>query len=466
MTALKHKKVYGKVIMARKGRRHSGKKLQPPLPDAKDEPVIPKYFSMIRGSGYSKAEEERREIIPGPMPRAGETPRTVAGRRPLLPISPFPGPAPEPERVPLLIRAARYFATILGVEPERPIPMPVVPELNFPALYTRFPVMKTVTKTTDVAGEIAVTYSHSFATIPGVVITVKDPDNVFGTVFATTLTGFEVRLFKIDHNHGGTVDDDGAHTPTINADGDHVHTVTGTISWTEHSNYGRLVLANYTDYEKLHKHANITSGMGSAHRHVNNPTGYESAHTHTNPNTGTESNHTHTIPATDGPDDCDTAVIWIYAGTNCTVGNCIDGWNESSYALCSHWHPNTGKVTGSDGGHSHSIGGTSAGSSHRHTVGDTQLESAHTHHIYPTGVGTYADPLGHRHLISNDTLYDHYMKSVDISADLWTSAKESPYHAHTGANIVAHGHVVPSDGRVLLKNTNVTITYMAQEEEN
>jgi hypothetical protein len=335
-------------------------KHKPPLPDVKDEPVIPKYFSMIRGSGYNKAEEERREIIPGPMPRAGETPRTIAGRRPLLPISPFPGPAPEPEQVPLLIRAARYFATILGVEPERPIPMPVVPELNFPALYTRFPVMKTVTKTTDATGEISVAYSHSFATIPGVVITVKDPDNVFGTVFTTTLTGFEARMF---------------------ADGDHVHKVQGTGTLDLDTNYGRLVMANYTDYEKLHKHANITSGMGTAHRHVNNPTGYESAHTHSNPSTGSEPNHTHTIPATDGPDDCDTAVIWIYAGTNCTVGNCIDGWNESSYALCSHWHPNSGKNTGSDGGHSHSIGDTYAGSQHRHTVGNTQLESAHTHHM-------------------------------------------------------------------------------------
>jgi hypothetical protein len=53
-----------------------------------------------------------------------------------------------------------------------------------------------------------------------------------------------------------------------------------------------------------------------------------------------------------------------------------------------------------------------------------------------------------------------------MDLDLVTSVKESPYHAHTGGNIGPHGHVVPSDGRVLLKNTNVTITYMAQEEEN
>ena len=489
---LKHKKVQEAIIM-RKGRRHSGKKLQPPLPEAKDELHLPKYFGIIRGSGYNKAEEERRETIPGPMPRADESPRAISGRQPLLQPSPFPVPAPEPEKIPLIIRAARYFTTILGVEPERPVPMPVVPELNFPALYTRFPIMKTVTKMTDINGEITVTYAQSYAAVPGVVISVKDPDNVFGTVFSTTLTGFEVRLFKMDHDHGGTVDNGGIHTPTINADGDHVHSVSGTITWDEYGNYGRLVLANYTDYEKLHTHTNITSAGGSAHRHVNNPTGYESdhthsggatgagtAHSHTNPTTGTGSiNHTHSIPATDGPDDTGNAMVDYICGDLCAdEGCCIQQAIESGFAEDTHYHLNTGKNTGSSGAahthnqgitgtesaHTHSAGTTGAGSSHRHTVGDTQLESDHTHHIYPTGPGTYTDPLGHRHLISNNDLYDHYVTHISIDAFLETSAKESPYHDHSGDEIVAHAHVVAADGRVLLKNTNVTITYIAQEE--
>lgn len=400
--------------MVRKGRRHSGKKLQPPLPEAKDEPVIPKYFNMIRGSGYREAEEERREILPGPMPRSDETPRAIRGRQVLKQRTPFPDPAPEPERIPLLIRGARYFATVLGVEPERPVAMPVVPELNYPALYTRYPIMKTVTKTTDAAGEIAVTYSHTFVTIPGVVITVKDPDNVFGTVFSTTLTGFEVRLFKMEHDHGGVVDDAGAHTPTINADGNHKHQIQGTGSLSLSTNYGRLVLANYTDYEKTHVHSN--------------------------PQTGYESSHTHPKGRTGGPDDTASALTGMSSHNYCAACDdwIVQSFDSASFAESSHWHLNTGLSTGT-------------GTQHRHPQGNT-------------GVDT--NPLGHRHLISDDLLYNHYVYNVDLTLDLWTSQYENPYHAHTGGNIVDHGHGVAADGRVLLKNTNVTITYIAQEESS
>lgn len=438
MTAVKHKKVHERVVMARKGRRFSGKRLQPSLPEAKDEPVIPKYFNMIRGSGYDKAEGERREILPGPMPQSDEIPRPMRGRRVLEQQTPFPGPAPEPEQMPLLIRVARYFAAILGVEPERPVAMPVVPELSYPALYTRFPVMKTVTKMTDAAGEISVPYAQSYATVPGVVITVKDPDNVFGTVFSTTLTGFEVRLFKIDHNHGGVVDDGGIHTPTINPDGYHKHQVTGSISWDEEGNYGRLVMANYTNYETAHVHTQVQTQLESAHKHHVYPTTSAGA-------------HTHPIPATDGPDDTATALIAVTAwGAYCDPGWCIEAFYNDSFAQSSHYHLNSGKVTGSDGAHAHPNIETGAGDAHRHILNST---------------GAAPSP-GHRHLISNDALYDHYITHIDISADLWTSDYESPYHDHSGEQIVAHKHDVPADGRVLLKNTSVTITYIAQEESS
>ena len=420
--------------MARKGRRHSGKRLQPPLPEAKDEPVIPKYFGMIRGSGYNKAEEERREIIPGPMPRAGESPRAVRGGRPILQSTPFPSPAPEAEKLPLLIRAARYFAGVLGVEPERPVAMPVVPELNFPALYTRFPLMKTVTKTTDGAGEISVTYSHTFVTIPGVVITVKDPDNVFGTVFSTTLTGFDVRLFKMDHDHGGVVDDDGAHTPTINADGNHKHQVQGTGSLSLDTKYGRLVLANYTDYETAHVHTQVQTQLESAHKHHVYPTTSAGA-------------HTHSIPHTDGPDDTMNAITFINFGSACVSGACVTGGGGDTFALDTHWHYFSSN-TGSDGAHTHPNIETAHGDAHRHILNST---------------GAAPSP-GHRHLISNNDLYDHYVYNVGLSLDLWTSAYESPYHGHSGGYVNPHGHGVAADGRVLLKNTNVTITYIAQEE--
>lgn len=426
--------------MARKGRRHSGKKLQPPLPEAKDELNLPKYFGIVRGGGYNKAIEERREIIPGPMPRSGETPGPINGRQPIIRGTPFPGPAPEPEHVPLLVRATRYFAEILGIEPERPVSMPVVPELNYPALYTRYPIMKTVTKTTDVNGEISVTYSHTFVTIPGVVISVKDPDNVFGTIFSTTLTGFEVRLFKMDHDHGGVVDDDGAHTPTINADGDHTHKVQGTGSLSLDTNYGRLVLANYTDYEKDHVH---TQGN----------TYYEDSHTHTNPTTAANNRgHTHGLPAYTGAYDNDNELVvtgWS-VGTACASGWCVTGLDGSNVPSTTHWHYLGGSTDGESQSHTHTQGNTGGVPypGHRHGLPDTGGVTG----------------LGHRHLISNDALYNHYVYNVDLTLDLWTSAKEAPYHAHTGADVPVHGHGVASDGRVLLKNTSVTITYVAQEE--
>jgi hypothetical protein len=410
------------------------------LPEAKDEPVIPKYFNMIRGSGYRKAEEERREILPGPMPRSDETPRAIYSRRTLKQQTPFPEPAPEPERVPLIIRILRRFISSLIVEPERPVRMPVVPELNYPALYTRFPMMKTVTKTTDAAGEIAVTFSHLFQTVPGVVITVKDPDNVFGTVFSTTLTGFEVRLFKMDHNHGGVVDDDGQHTPTINADGNHGHNVTGSISWTENSNYGRLVLSNYTDYETGHVHTQVQTQLETDHTHHVYPTVAGGAHTHSYSGWS------------DGPDGVDYALNGLTYGTACVSGSCVSGEHYAEFANEAHDHWVSGTTDGaSPSTHTHTNITTGTGSDHRHLLNDT---------------GTQPNP-GHRHLISNNDLYDHYIHSITgVDISLLVTADESPYHAHSGNQIVKHGHGVAADGRVLLKNTNVTITYIAQEESS
>lgn len=429
--------------MARKGRRHSGKKLEPPLPEAKDELNLPRYFGIIKGGGYNKAVEERREIIPGPMPGAGETPRAISSRHPLLQPNPFPAPTPEPERVPLLIRAARYFAEILGVEPERPVAMPSVPELNFPALYTRFPIMKTVTKTTDANGEITVTYAQSYATIPGVVISVKDPDNVFGTVFSTTLTGFEVRLFKMDHDHGGVVDDGGVHTPTINADGNHSHNVQGTGSVSLDTNYGRLVMANYTDYEKDHVHNNTD-------------TYYEDAHVHTNPTTNANNRgHVHGLPSYTGAYDNDNENVCngLSTGSACASGYCITGIYGVNVPSTTHYHYLGGNTDGESQNHTHTQGNTGG-----------VPYPGHRHGMPNTGVDT--NPLGHRHLISDDLLYQHYVYNVGLTLDLVATANESPYHAHSAVEVVAHKHNVPADGRVLLKNTAVTITYIAQEESS
>jgi hypothetical protein len=141
-------------------------------------------------------------------------------------------------------------------------------------------------------------------------------------------------------------------------------------------------------------------------------------------------------------------MIGYYGGTSCTVGTCINGGYYGGFAEDSHWHYFTDD-TGYENNHTHPNIDTGGGTDHRHLLNNT---------------GAQPSP-GHRHLISSDALYNHYVYNVGLTLDLVTSVKESPYHAHTGGNIVDHGHVVPSDGRVLLKNTNVTITYMAQEED-
>jgi hypothetical protein len=68
--------------------------------------------------------------------------------------------------------------------------------------------------------------------------------------------------------------------------------------------------------------------------------------------------------------------------------------------------------------------------------------------------------------MSNDGLYNHYVYNVELTLDLVATANENPYHGHSGNEIPVHKHDVPADGRVLLKNTNVTITYIAQEESS
>jgi hypothetical protein len=428
--------------MVRTWKRRTRRKLEPLIPEAPDELNLPKYFNIIRSGGYggAKSGEKRSEEMLPPMPGPNETPKALRTRRSLLPRDQYPNPAQEPERLPLLARLKYHFVSLFRVEPERPVSMPKVPELNFPALYTRFPVMKTVTKTTDVNGEITVTYAQSYVTVPGVVITVKDPDNVFGTVFSTTLTGFEVRLFKMDHDHGGVVDDDGLHTPTINADGNHAHNVTGSLSWKENSKYGRLVLSNYTDYE-------------TGHVHTIPATYYESNHVHTNSDTSYESNHTHSFSDTSGgPSGTANAITNLITGSACASGACVNGWNNSSFGTSSHTHYVSG-TTGGDGGHDHSIGNTGGVPypGHRHTMPNTGVQTGS----------------GHRHLMSDDLLYQHYIYSItDVDLTLLVTAQESPYHAHSGVQIVKHGHGVAADGRVLLKNTNVTITYIAQEESS
>ena len=409
----KTKEVPKTIVTKASGERETG------LQDQRSEPE--KVPAVIKRSRQFKAGlnvEPEREVVSGLRPKTKEVPKLVRTDESKEPVDNFPNSKPESERMPLILRMAKRIVSALKVEPERPVRMPVVPELSFPPLYTRYPMMRTVTKTTDGNGKITVTFDHLFMEVPGVVLTVKGTDAYSANVTDVTLTNFEAIFFKAAHAHGGTVIDGGVHTPTINADGQHAHQVTGSIGWTENSNYGRLVLANYTDYEKDHTHKAHTSPS-------HNYTGYENV-------------HTHSFGAWTGVPDVDYSAVYddYNEGSACTSGVCILSMVATDVPSTTHYH--------------YVSGTTGAGSLHRHLMGKT---------------GPVDNVDGHRHLISNDALYDHYMTSItNVSLALLVTANENPHHAHTGGEIVAHDHGVAEDGDALLTNTQVTITYLAQVE--
>jgi hypothetical protein len=187
------------------------------------------------------------------------------------------------------------------------------------------------------------------------------------------------------------VQDGGAFTPQM-IGGMHQHDVTGYVPFELESDLGFLP----------------TSKTVSS----------ESSHTHTNPATGTASvNHTHSIPATDGPDDVAWAVTSLQYGCECSAGcgggHCVTGaLTDYQFARASHWHPNTGKNSGSSG-------------------------AAHTHNQGVTGSAG-----GHNHTITTATPNERaYIWDVDLGYVEWTSDNEGIVpHAHTGVDVNAHPH--------------------------
>lgn len=312
------------MVRAGKRKKKRNRKLEPPLPEAKEELNLPRYFRMIRG-GRRAEGEERKEILPKSMPGRAGVPKTVRRlqvKKSRRNINAVPINRQKTEKIPQIIKAARRFKSILsGIEPKRPVRMPVVPEMHFPTLYRRLPTMKTVTKVTDINGKITVDFPHPFEKVPEVIITVKGEDTLIGNVTDITLSTFTVIFFTVEHDHGGVVDNDGAHTAYIYNDGYHSHTVGGTIQWIETGQAGGLLNDSWTSSES--------------------------------------------------PDD-----------------------------------------------------------PHHHTLAAT---------------------------------FTGYLTHIDISAVAWTSDYESPYHGHSGGYVNPHGHGVAKDGGVLLKDTSVTLTYMAQE---
>ena len=192
----------------------------------------------------------------------------------------------------------------------------------------------------------------------------------------------------------------GAFTPGVNLDGAFTPQMIGGMH--QHGVVGYVPFSLESDLGFLPTSKTVSS---------------ESSHTHTNPTTGTASqNHTHSIPATDGPDDTRTVIGGEYGewawGTACTLGSCVDSITGVSVADSSHWHLNTGKNSGSSGAaHTHSQGVTGSAGGHNHTI-------------------TTATP--------NERAY---VWDVDLDYVEWTSENEGPIpHAHTGVDYLGHDH--------------------------
>ena len=120
-----------KKIRVKKKRKKVERKLEPPLPELRAELNLPKYFKKIHGGNYRvSGEKNLGNLPPPPIPRTEETPRTiprmlVKGEQEAV----MPVPAPEAERVPLLMRMVRRFRTMIGlVEADRPEQMSRMPE--------------------------------------------------------------------------------------------------------------------------------------------------------------------------------------------------------------------------------------------------------------------------------------------------------------------------------------------------
>lgn len=308
-------------------RRSRRKKLRPSLPEERALIKPPRYFGIIRGAGSKKKELEvplppmmpRTKKIPTPIPSVGRG--GARNKRIRMPM-------PRSEKIPLIVRVGRGIRSLRRrIETGKPVAIPKFPKLDYPKLYRRYPTIKTETKTTGSNGKISCTFRRPFKKIPGVVITPKSGDSIAANVTNVTLTGFDAIFFNAKHSHGGTVNDNGAHTPGINADGTHVHDIEGSIEYT--NSYKNGYVAKY--------------------------------------------------------------------------------WKSDD--------------------------NSSAG-----------------------------DP--HHHEIAHDFQYAHFMYEMVIDEfQLWISEVEDPAHAHSGVYVSAHDHDVAEDGGALLKNTSVTVTYLAQEEE-
>jgi hypothetical protein len=161
-------------------------------------------------------------------------------------------------------------------------------------------------------------------------------------------------------------------------------------------------------------------------------------------------------------------VVMTVKGENKLFGNVTDTALSTFTAVFFTVEHDHGGAVVDNGRHTPTI---NADGGHMHDVyGEIYFTKYWTYgwlspYYFTTDESNPGDP--HHHNVSNAAEDDHYMTDLDITeVYLWTSYEEDPLHYHTAGEVTDHDHEVITDGGVLWKETSVTITYMAQVDED
>jgi hypothetical protein len=223
--------------------------------------------------------------------------------------------------------------------------------------------------------------------------------------------------------------DGGAHTPTEIGTGAHDHQVNINPHLSFSIKTGYLVTSGYTDYE---------------------------------------SSHTHPKGSTGGPDDTANAVTGLSQGCECSEacggGHCITGTYVAGYAEDSHWHLNTGLVTGAGSSHRHILSTTTQGSfvldDLYFTPFDVPTEPAHIHTINYVAAHPHTGVAEGAH--SDHTIVTEAAADIDLTFGIHEEAAGTTLELLVNSEVVASSYVgdqtdIRIDGYLSTGNNTVEI---------
>lgn len=319
-----------------------------------------------------------------------------------------------------------------------------------------------VTDTTDVGGEVSVSFTEAFASTPVVTIQLENDVDYYPVMISKSTTGFTVKILKTAHAHSqGNTGGEATHTHGISftsgAGSAHHHsnpntssksagTPSGTISSVSAgtpagsiSSKSAGTPAGTVGGEAAHTHGiSLTSGAGSAHKHTQGVTGEPSALLTCNYNSMLH-------------EDVYCAITSGGSTVQAFRGIASEGFEHPGSSTHTHTNPDTA----TESSHTHSVSGTSeAGSSHSHSFAGNAL-AAHNHTFSGSALGT------HNHAFSGSALGTHYHTQGN------TGNESSHTHSVSGTSGAGsgHAHSNPNTNSAnagnALASTGVTFSYIA-----